>query len=148
MAYRIREIDTENDEDLAKLIHDLNRLHFPPSPLTTFDVEDGHWWLAKTEDGELAAWAGLVKSTHYPNSGYFKRVGVMEKHRGHSLQFRLMQCIESRAKRNGWTRIYSDTTDNRPSDNNFIRSDWRLFDPKSPWAFKNSLYWIKKLSSD
>jgi GNAT superfamily N-acetyltransferase len=146
--YRIREVDGL-DEDIVEQITELNRLQFPLSALKPSDFELGHWWWAWEWGGwntpkEPVAWAGMIPS-RYPNAGYFKRVGVLPQHQGNGLQLRLMRAIERRARGNGWDKIYSDTTDNRPSDNNFIKSGYRLFDPESPWAFKHSLYWEKKL---
>jgi hypothetical protein len=34
--------------------------------------------------------------------------------------------------------IVSDTTDNIPSANNFIRADYRLFIPTHPWTWPNT----------
>jgi len=60
-----------------------------------------------------------------------------------SLQLRLMRTLESRARRNGWSSIVSDTTDNLISANNFIRAGYRLYRPHNPWAWPNTLYWRK-----
>lgn len=59
------------------------------------------------------------------------------------LQLRLMRALEARARLNGWCSIVSDTTDNLSSANNFIRAGYRLFEPKSPWAWPHTLYWRK-----
>jgi phage terminase large subunit len=37
--------------------------------------------------------------------------------------------------------MHSDTTDNLASANNFIRAGYRLYQPQTPWAWPNSLYW-------
>ena len=39
--------------------------------------------------------------------------------------------------------MISDTTDNMHSANNFIRAGYRLFSPRNPWAWPNTLYWRK-----
>jgi GNAT superfamily N-acetyltransferase len=140
LMYRIREVDTF-DEDVADVLVALHRRIFLDSaPLPDFDV--GHWWIACQCEVPVA-FAGIMPSTVAPNSGYFARVGVVTEHHGHGLQLRLMRATEWRARRNGWCCVVSDTTDNVVSANNFIRSGYRLFQPRSPWGWANTLYWRK-----
>jgi hypothetical protein len=56
-----------------------------------------------------------------------------------------MRAVEARARRNGWSSIVSDTTDNLASANNFIRAGYRLYQPPYPWAWPQSLYWRKSI---
>lgn len=143
MTYRIREVDGDDEDNAADLalLHDLTFGSTDPKANTS----EGHWWFAFFEDQEApVAFAGIVPSI-FPNAGYYKRVGVLPKHRGAGLQLRFSRVIENRCRRNGWTTIYSDTTDNIPSANNFIRAGYELFEPPNRWAFQNSLYWRKRL---
>jgi hypothetical protein len=87
----------------------------------------------------------VILSTRAQNAGYFNRVGVGARHLGNGLQLKLMRAIECRCRRNGWSSVVSDTTDNIPSANNFIRAGYRLYRPEHPWSFPHSLYWVKKL---
>jgi GNAT superfamily N-acetyltransferase len=138
--YRIREADG-HDEEIADTLADLHQLtFFNGAPIPQFDR--GHWWLALKAMLPVG-FAGLVPSTHASNAGYFCRVGVVEKHRGRGLQLRLMRAMESRARKNGWSCVVSDTTDNLVSANNFIRSRYQLYQPQYPWAWPNTLYWRK-----
>jgi GNAT superfamily N-acetyltransferase len=140
--YRIREVDAHDDEVMDTLI-DLHRLtFFDGAPIPQFDR--GHWWLALHETIPIA-FAGLVPSTRASNAGYFCRVGVMTKHRGRALQLRLMRALEWRARRNGWSSVVSDTTDNLASANNFIRAGYWLYQPPCPWGYPNTLYWRKSI---
>ena len=140
--YRIREVEPA-DEDVADMLGELHRLTFLDSaPVPAFD--QGHWWLAFRGDKPVG-FAGVVPSTHVLRAGYFCRVGVLGPHHGHRLQLRLMRAIEARARLNGWRSIVSDTTDNLPSANNFIRAGYRLFTPLHPWAWQNTLYWRKDM---
>lgn len=143
MSYRIREVDGD-DEDIASdlaLLHDLTFGTKDPKAKTS----EGYWWMTYYKDEEApVAFAGVIPSV-FPNAGYFKRVGVLPKHRGQGLQLRLMRVIERRCRRNGWKKIYSDTTENISSANNFIKSGYRLFEPPYRWAFESSLYWEKRL---
>ena len=138
--YRIREVDGHEDE-IAETLVDLHRLtFFDGASIPEFDR--GHWWLVYQETAPVA-FAGVVASTHAYNAGYFCRVGVLRKHCGSGLQLRLMRALESRARQNRWSSVVSDTTDNVVSANNFIRAGYRLYQPQTPWAWPNSLYWRK-----
>jgi hypothetical protein len=138
--YRVREVDAL-DDDIADALAELHLLtFFDGAPVPKFD--QGHWWLAFCET-EPVAFAGVVRSTHVCNAGYFCRVGVLRKHCGKKLQLRLMRALEVRARRNGWCSIISDTTDNVSSANNFIRAGYRLYQPQTPWAWPHTLYWRK-----
>jgi GNAT superfamily N-acetyltransferase len=140
--YRIREVDGHDDE-VAGMLTELHRLtFFDGAPMPEFDW--GHWWLAY-HGARPVAFAGVVPSTHAYNAGYFCRVGVLKRHWGCALQLRLMRALESRAKQNGWSSVLSDTTDNIASANNFIRADYRLYHPKCPWGWPNTLYWRKTI---
>jgi GNAT superfamily N-acetyltransferase len=117
-----------------------NSHSFSGAPIPDFD--HGHWWIA-FRDKVPAAFAGIVPSTHVGNAGYFCRVGVLQEHCGHRLQLRLMRALERRARRNGWSSVVSDTTDNHFSANNFIGAGYRLFRPQAPWAWPHTLNWRK-----
>ena len=141
--YRIREVDGQDDE-AADTLADLHRLtFFDSAPIPEFD--QGCWWLA-FHDAAPVGFAGVISSTRAHNAGYFSRVGVLRKHCGNALQLRLMRAMESRARNNGWGCVVSDTTDNVASANNFIRAGYRLYQPKYPWAWPNTLYWRKRIT--
>ncbi|MCA6117867.1 GNAT family N-acetyltransferase [Bradyrhizobium sp. WSM 1738] len=138
--YRICQVDGA-DDGIADTLAELHQLTFlDAAPVPKFD--QGNWWLAFCGNKPVA-FAGVIPSTHVFNAGYFCRVGVLRKHCGHRLQLRLMRAMEARARLNGWCSIISDTTDNVPSANNFIRAGYHLFIPTHPWAWLNTLYWRK-----
>lgn len=140
--YRIRMVDA-SDDDVAETLDDLHRLTFvDAAAMPDFDL--GAWWLAYCGDDPIA-FAGVVPSTYARNSGYFSRVGVLQRHWGRGLQLRLMRAVEARGRRIGWDSIVSDTTDNRFSANNFIKAGYRLFEPEVPWAWSHTLYWRRSL---
>jgi GNAT superfamily N-acetyltransferase len=140
--YGIREVDGY-DDDIADTLADLHRLtFFDGASVPAFDR--GHWWLAYHETMPVA-FAGVIPSTRAFNAGYLSRVGVLKKHCGNGLQLRLMRALESRARHNGWNSIVSDTTENIASANNFIRAGYRLYQPQTPWAWPNTLYWRKSI---
>ncbi|MET4801531.1 GNAT superfamily N-acetyltransferase [Bradyrhizobium sp. LB11.1] len=132
-----------SDDDVADTLVDLHRLtFFDAATMPKFDL--GAWWLAYEAD-DAVAFAGVVPSTYARNSGYFSRVGVLQRHWGKGLQFRLMRAVEARGRRIGWDSIVSDTTDNPVSANNFIRAGYRLYEPDVPWAWSHTLYWRRSL---
>ena len=140
--YRIREVNGQDDE-AADILAELHRLtFFDSAPIPKFD--QGYWWLAFCETAPVG-FAGVIPSTRAHNAGYFSRVGVLRRHCGHGLQLRMMRAIESRARNNGWGWLVSDTTDNIASANNFIRAGYRLYVPRNPWAWPNTLYWRKSI---
>jgi GNAT superfamily N-acetyltransferase len=142
LMYIIRHVDGEDDE-IAETLADLHRLtFFESAPIPEFDW--GYWWLVFCDRAPVA-FAGLIPSILVPNTGYFCRVGVLEKHHGHALQLRLMRAAETRARRDGWCCIVSDTTHNIPSANNFIRAGYRLYRPEIPWGWPQTLYWRKPI---
>jgi GNAT superfamily N-acetyltransferase len=143
VTYRIREVDASDDE-IADTIHFFNRQTAEFPPLTEAELDGGYWWLAYL-DKEPVAFAGMVPSSKWHNVGYFKRAGVDPKHRGHGLQIRLMRVRLAKARKIGYTHLVSECTHTIYSANNFIRAGFELYEPRNPWAFKNSLYWIKKL---
>lgn len=140
--YRIRIVDADDDET-AETLGELHRLTFFDGAAVP-QFEAGAWWIAYHHD-DAVAFAGVVPSTHARNSGYFCRVGVLQRHWGRGLQLRLMRAVEVRARRLGWDSIVSDTTDNPVSANNFISAGYRLYEPEAPWAWSHTLYWRKWL---
>jgi hypothetical protein len=129
------------DDEIADTLADLHRLtFFDGASIPAFDW--GHWWLAYHETIPVA-FAGVIPSTRATSAGYLSRVGVLKRHCGRRLQLRLMRALESRARLNGWRAVVSDTTDNLASANNFIRAGYRLYQPQTPWAWPNTLYWRK-----
>ncbi|MDA9435809.1 GNAT family N-acetyltransferase [Bradyrhizobium sp. CCBAU 51627] len=140
--YRIRMVDA-SDEDIAETLTDLHRLtFFDAAAMPQFGL--GAWWLAY-HGHDAIAFAGVVPSTYVRNSGYFSRVGVMQRHRGRGLQLRLTRAIEAQGRRIGWYGIVSDTTDNVVSANNFIKAGYQLYEPVIPWAWSHTLYWRRLL---
>ncbi|MBI5261314.1 MAG: GNAT family N-acetyltransferase [Bradyrhizobium sp.] len=142
--YRIRAVDG-GDEEIAETLSDLHRLtFFDSAPIP--DFESGCWWFACCASQPIG-FAGLVPSTHVPNSGYFCRVGILRPHWGRGLQLRLTRALEAQARRNGWDSVVSDTTDNPVSANNFIRAGYRLYQPQFPWGWANTLYWSRQMKA-
>lgn len=145
MVYRVREVDGD-DEEIADILHDLHVETFGHDEYIP-EFDNGHWWLAWAVDGrrEIAGFCGLTKSQGDRLSGYLKRAGVLRPHRGQGLQRRFVRVREARARRNGWTRMITDTTDNPSSANNLIKCGYRIFTPVEPWFRQDTIYWEKSL---
>jgi GNAT superfamily N-acetyltransferase len=108
------------------------------------DPASGQWWLT-FDDDEPIAFAHLLPSTWYDNAGYLSRSGVIPKYRGYGLQKRLIRARVTQARRNGWEWLRTDTRGNPASSNSLISCGFRLFEPKHPWAFSDSLYFVMRL---
>ncbi len=142
MPYKIRQVDGCN-ERIAAILHHLHYSTFkdtaPPC-----EPELGWWWIVY-HGSEPVAFAGIVPSATTTDGGYLVRSGVLEGHRGHGLQRRLLRVREAFARRVGWRRTLTDTTDNPASSNNLIRAGYRMFDPDTPWGPDGACYWQKVL---
>ena len=145
MTFRIREVDPFDDKEAYDELQTLHRLtFFDSAPMP--DLYKGHWWLVRDEAKVNVAFAGMIPAITDLNTGYFTRVGVLHVARGHRLQKRLLSVVERRARKNGWTAIISDTTDNPPSANAMISGGYKIFEPAHRWAFPHSIYWKKDLT--
>lgn len=141
--YRIRLVDG-HDPDTASTIHRLHELVFrDTAPAVNPDL--GWWWLAYLE-GEPVGFAGMAEASSTPRAIYLNRAGVLEAHRGHRLQLRMIKAREARARLNNYAACVTDTTDNVASANTLIRAGYRLYVPSWPWSFEHALYWKKDLT--
>ena len=146
MVYRIREVDG-TDEDIAELLRELHDETFGDTA-PQVRTDEGWWWIAydAEETRDIAGFLGMIPSIGNPKTvAYFKRVGVVDRHKGNGLQKRLMRAMEAKARRLGFTSIISDTSDNPPSANNMIRGGYLIYTPPEPWAFAHTIYWFKNL---
>ena len=106
--------------------------------------EDGTWWIGY--DGKQAVAFCLVRPSYkWTDTAYLARSGVLYYWRGKGLQKRMIRIRENHARRQGYTWMISDTTENPPSANSLARMGYQMFEPTKPWATDTSLYWRKKL---
>jgi len=115
---------------------------------TPYLTDRGHWWIAYAECGKPVAFAGLVRSTRWTDTGYLCRAGVLDGFTGHGLQKRLIKVRLAQAKKLNWNWCITDTTDNPASSNSLISCGFRVYTPGSPWSFKNAIYWKYKVNQD
>lgn len=142
MTYRIKRVSGGNDE-ISDTLHWLDKCVFG-STAPPVEPDVGIWWLVLFE-GEPVGYAGLKWSNTVLDGLYLCRSGVLEEHRGHGLQVRLLRARETWARKFNVRCLLTDTTDNLASANSLIKAGYRLYAPERPWAFPNSLYWRKKL---
>lgn len=142
MTYRLREVDGTEDE-IADTLRDLHTVSFGSSA-PQINPEEGYWWLAYLEK-DVAGFCGLTPALNTPATGYLNRAAVLMGHRGHGLQRRMVRVREAKARKLGWVRMITDTTENPASSNNLIRCGYRLFAPQVPWAYPETIYWSKRL---
>lgn len=141
MKLRVREVDGQTYEKQLRCLHDScfgDDAYVP-------DFSKGFWWVGLGSYGELAGFTGLVTSRRLIGWGYLIRTGVLPAFRGNGLHLRFIKVREKKARRLGWKGLVTDTTENHPSSNNLIAAGYKLYTPRTPWAFKNSLYWQKEL---
>lgn len=139
---RVRKVDGFKHSRVLCDLHDETFGDSAPQLDTTY----GHYWIAYDEATPVG-FCWMTQSTLAPDVGYLKRAGVCASHRGQGLQLRLLKVREAEAKRQGWTRVISDTAfHNIPSSNNLIRAGYRLFEPPHRWAFASGLYWTKDIT--
>jgi GNAT superfamily N-acetyltransferase len=140
MSYCIREVDGDFESDVLTELHALTFQDGSPQA----DYSEGFWWLAYY-GARPVAFLGAKESVLGDDVGYFYRVGVDPKHRGNSLQLRLMRAMHAKARRIGWRRIVTDTNDNPSSANNIIRAGYLMWKPERPWSFAAAQYWVKDI---
>jgi len=114
-----------------------------PSP-----TDRGHWWIVYAECGKPVAFAGLVRSIRWTDTGYLCRAGVMDGFTGNGLQLRMIKARLRKAKELGWAWCITDTTDNPASSNSLINAGFKLYTPANPWGFSRALYWKRKIDPD
>jgi GNAT superfamily N-acetyltransferase len=139
IGYRICAVNGSCHSDTLKVLHSVIFKRSAPAP----EPDKGHWWLAYS--GEVPVGFAWLTSTEHKHEGYLARAGVLEGHRGHGLQLRLIRVRERKARALGMTRLVTDTYNNPASSNSLIRAGYRLFRPSVKWSFAHGLYWEKSI---
>ena len=109
-----------------------------------YDTRKGYWWIA-TDEGIDTAFAGLVPSSRWCDTGYLCRAGVAPSSRGKGLQKKLIRVRVAKAKALGWSWLITDTHDNPASANSLIACGFKMFEPSIPWGIRGTLYWRRKI---
>jgi GNAT superfamily N-acetyltransferase len=112
---------------------------------TPFDTNYGYWWIVYDAHNLPCAFAGLVSSVRWLDTGYLCRAGVLSGYRGHGIQKKLIRARIRQAKALGWNWLVTDTYLNPASSNSLIATGFKLFEPSKPWGATQTLYWRKKL---
>lgn len=135
---------SEEKEELDRL----DTLLFSGEELYPKVHKDVHWWYLRDLQRPGAPKVGFGGVCVYDNgeTGFLCRSGVLPQYRGQGLQRRLIQVRERWMRKRGIdTSISYTLTSNLQSNNNLIRSGYRLYRPN--WEFKEEhwLYWYKEL---
>lgn len=141
--YRIYKANT-SDKLIQQTIIEVDEEAFGGTAGKKASPELGDWWIV-VDNGCVVGYAGICPSWQWENAGYLCRAGVLASHRGQGLQRKLIQKRINWAKKLGWKWVVTDTTENMHSSNNLIACGFKLYQPKNPWAYEHSLYWIKEL---
>lgn len=145
MNFTIRKVDTRVPAIQTTLAF-LQKKILPAD--IPYKTDRGHWWVAYAPCGKPVAFAGLVRSIKWTDTGYLCRAGVLDGFTGNRLQLRLIKARLAQARKLGWNWCITDTTDNPASSNSLINAGFKLYTPGSPWSFKNALYWKYKVNQD
>lgn len=89
------------------------------APLKDWELEQSLWWLARTDAGEVAGYAGL-----WPDDerGFLISSGVRDAFRGWNLQRRLIRARVKHGKRVGYRSLYTYVVySNLPSSRSLLR---------------------------
>jgi GNAT superfamily N-acetyltransferase len=108
---------------------------------TPYDTRFGYWWITYDSFNLPCAFAGLVSSVRWFDTGYLCRAGVLPSHRGQGVQKRLIRARVRQARALGWKWLITDTHKNPASSNSLIACGFKLFEPSKPWGDKETLYW-------
>ena len=112
---------------------------------TPTDTTTGWWWIVYDALNLPCAFAGLIPSVRWSDTGYLCRAGVIPNCRGQGIQKRLIRARVRQAKALGWNWLITDTYENPASSNSLIACGFKLFEPSKPWGAIGTLYWRKKL---
>jgi GNAT superfamily N-acetyltransferase len=144
MYTKIKKVNAVN-EDISKILIYLQKKCLPGDSL--FDISTGYWWIVYDENMLPIGFAGMVRSYRWNDCGYLCRAGIIEEHRGHGIQKKLLKIREKQAKKLGWNWLITDTTDNPASSNSLINCGFKLYAPQKPWGYTQTLYWRKRINA-
>jgi GNAT superfamily N-acetyltransferase len=112
---------------------------------TPSDTTTGWWWVVYDALNLPCAFAGLIPSVRWTDTGYLCRAGVLSSHRGQGVQKRLIRARIRQARALGWEWLITDTYQNPASANSLIATGFKMYEPSQPWGAKETLYWRLKL---
>ena len=138
MKYRVVPVDTRQPEVVQLLVW-LQKACLPADKI--YPITQGYWYVAYTQNGEAAGFAGVVPSSRWSDTMYLCRAGVVLAHRGRGLQKRFIKARIRKAKALNMNWVISDTNQNPASANSLIAIGFKMFEPSQPWGLKTALYW-------
>ena len=145
MKFSIKKVDIRNQSMVNVLMFLQKQILTADSP---YKPDRGQWWIAYAECGKPVAFAGLVRSIRWGDTGYLCRAGVLDNFTGHGVQKRLIKARLAQARKLGWSWCITDTTNNPASANSLISCGFKIYRPGNPWSFRNAIYWKYKVHPD
>ena len=144
---KIRLVLTPVDQDQTcfKTLQKLDERRFGcTAPPIKYRPQVQYWWLAYLND-EPVGFGGIELKGHV--AAYICRTGVIKKARNLGIHKKLIRAIQKYARKIDIEKITTDVAHwNVISANNFIKTGFVLFRPRKLWSFKNSLYFIQRIS--
>ena len=136
MSYQVRR---SSDEERVKKLHGII---FPHDEFET--SKSRFYWIVTNENGDDC---GFCIAADYGHGVlFFSRAGVIKKHRGKRLHYRMIKTREAHAKRNGYKHIITyTTTDNYQSFSHLIKMGYEMYNPECAYAGKDVFYFKKDL---
>jgi len=140
-TYRVRKSNN------AQVINDLQKQLYDSDELPVFAMDDREWWVVW--HGEVSVAYAALRITG--SCAWFSICGVVEAHRGHGLQKRLITARLAFAKKKGIASVYTYTINgNHPSARSLIHKGFVPCTPPAEhygcWAgVRDVLYWKREL---
>lgn len=126
--------------DKAK-VRELDHKWFGKGTELPFGPKSRGWFLM---DG--GAIVGYCVLGLYEGYAFLSRAAIDKEYRGKNVQLRLIRVREAAARRAGYTRIITYTSDdNMRSANNLLKAGYRLYIPQQKFGVKHALYFEKTL---
>lgn len=142
MQYTVRRVDP-TDPKIAATLVGMQAFCLPGD--TVYYPDNGWWFLVFDESKAPVGFAGMVPSLQWKDAVYFCRAGVLETHRGHGLQKRLIHARINHARKLGYKWAISNTYENPPSINSMVNCGFRAYTPSKPWCAEGTCYWRLEL---
>ena len=137
MKFHFQRVDADED-DIHELLSEMQKECLPADKL--YFPANGVWWVGYYGSTPVA-FCCISPSQQLPDGCYLGRAGVMPDYRGNALHCRMIRIRTRWAKKQGYTTVVSDTTDNNPSANNLITCGFRLYVPRIVYGPSRALYW-------
>lgn len=159
----IRKIEERDDAALAAIVRERLRQYHLDIPGTAYydpDLdhlsgyyskrkETGAYFVAERDDGAVVGGIGVERFAAFDHCGEIQKLYVAAAEAGHGIGQRLLECIESHAKRSGLQRLYLETHSNlMEAVCLYEKNGYRKIDrPKEVVHSTMDLFYLKELDA-